>query len=240
MSPVALHTLFEALGYVVGFQTFRLLQHRAPHAPIADRDLRLAVIAGAILGAALGSKLAYWIDDPLTAFAGFPDPRALMQGKSIVGGLLGGLIGVELAKKRAGVRESTGDAFALPLIAGMIVGRVGCHLAGVSDHTAGLPVAWGWDYGDGAPRHPTALYEIAFLALLGVALARARFARNGDRFRAFMVAYLAFRFVVEFLKPVPFAYFGALSGLQLLCVAGLAYYHRDIAHFARETSWRTS
>ena len=240
MSPVALHTLFEALAYIVGFQAFLFLQRRAPHVPLADRDARLAVIAGAILGAAMGSKLAYWIDDPLTAFAAFPDPRALMQGKSIVGGLLGGLAGVEIAKKRAGVRESTGDAFALPLVAGMIVGRIGCHLAGVSDHTAGLPVAWGYDYGDGVPRHPTALYEIAFLLALGAALARTRVVRDGDRFRAFMVAYLAFRFAIEFLKPVPFAYFGALSGLQLLCIAGLAYYHRDVIRLARGLAWRTS
>lgn len=233
LTPVVLHALFELLAYAAGFKLFLFLQRKEPHPQLAQPTVRLSILAGMILAAALGSKLAYWIDDPLGAFAGFPDLHALLAGKSIVGGLLGGLIGVELVKSRVGVTQSTGDAFVFPLILGMCIGRVGCHLAGVDDHTAGLPTTlpWAIDYGDGVPRHPTALYEIAFLLALGAVLARARFPRSGDRFRAFMVGYLAFRFAIEFLKPLPYSYAG-LSGLQWLCVAGLAHYHRFL--------WRTS
>jgi prolipoprotein diacylglyceryltransferase len=237
VSPIALHTLFEALAYAVGFRTFLWTRRRvAPHA-FAHDDHVAWVGVGAIVGAALGAKLAFWIDDPLTAFRDFPDLRHLIEGKSIVGALLGGLLGVEAAKKLAGVTSSTGDAFVLPLTAGMCIGRVGCFLAGLSDHTYGNPTSlpWGVDFGDGQPRHPTQLYEIAFL-LAQYALIHARrdaLARPGDRFRAFMIGYLAFRLLVEGIKPLPYAYLHALSGLQLLCLAGLLYYCRDLPRILR-------
>lgn len=90
---------------------------------------------GAIVGAALGAKLSFWFDDPLTAFANFPNLHHLLEDKSIIGALLGGALGVELAKKIAKVANSTGDAFVLPLTLGMCIGRAGCFLAGLGDHT---------------------------------------------------------------------------------------------------------
>jgi phosphatidylglycerol:prolipoprotein diacylglycerol transferase len=116
LSPAQLHTLFEATAYAVGFRLF--LRERRRFATTAELALstRLALIMGAILGAAIGSRLSWWLEDPLTAFAHFPDALALMQGKSILGGLLGGVVGVEIAKWRTGVRESTGDAFVWPIV----------------------------------------------------------------------------------------------------------------------------
>ena len=246
MSPVALHTAFEALAYAVGFRTFLWTRRRLAPTAFRHDDHVVWVSIGAIVGAALGAKLSFWIDDPLTAFAGFPDPRHLLEGKSIVGALLGGVLGVELAKKIAKVDTATGDAFVLPLTVGMCIGRVGCFLAGLNDHTYGNPTAlpWGVDFGDGVPRHPTQLYEIAFL-LAQYALIHARrqaLAEPGDRFRSFMIGYLSFRLLVEFIKPLPYAYLHALSGLQLLCVAGLLYYHRELPRilrvlFARRGAW---
>ena len=237
MSPVALHTAFEALAYAVGFRTFLWTRRRLAPTAFRHDDHVVWVSIGAIVGAALGAKLSFWIDDPLTAFAGFPDPRHLLEGKSIVGALLGGVLGVELAKKIAKVDTATGDAFVLPLTVGMCIGRVGCFLAGLNDHTYGNPTAlpWGVDFGDGVPRHPTQLYEIAFL-LAQYALIHARraaLAEPGDRFRAFMLGYLTFRLLVEFIKPLPYAYLHALSGLQLLCLAGLLYYHRELPRILR-------
>ena len=244
MSPVALHTAFEALAYAVGFRTFLWTRRRLAPTAFRHDDHVVWVSIGAIVGAALGAKLSFWIDDPLTAFAGFPDPRHLLEGKSIVGALLGGVLGVELAKKIAKVDTATGDAFVLPLTVGMCIGRVGCFLAGLGDHTYGTPTSlpWGVDFGDGIARHPTQLYEIAFL-LVQYALIHARrgsFVKPGDRFRAFMLGYLLFRLLVEFIKPVFYAYTGGLSGLQWLCVAGLLYYARDIPRILRALSGRGS
>ncbi|HEX7817419.1 prolipoprotein diacylglyceryl transferase [Dyella sp.] len=237
MSPVAIHTLCEMLAYAVGFRTFLWTRKRLAPASFTDEDQVAWVGVGAIVGAALGAKLSFWFDDPLTAFQNFPDWRHLLEGKSIIGALLGGLLGVELSKKIAGVKQSTGDAFVLPLTIGMCIGRVGCYLAGIEDHTYGVATSlpWGMDFGDGIRRHPTQLYEIAFL-LLQYAWIHARrhdFTEPGDRFRAFMIGYLGFRLLVEWIKPIFYAYPGHLSGLQLLCVAGLLYYYRDLPRIAR-------
>jgi prolipoprotein diacylglyceryltransferase len=54
----------------------------------------------------------------------------------------------------------------------MSIGRIGCFLAGPIDKTAGLPTTlpWGIAIADGVKRQPVALYEIAFLLLLALAL----------------------------------------------------------------------
>lgn len=240
MTPIALHTLFEAAAYFVGFRFFLHERRRVAPTALIDRDASLWIGVAAIAGAAIGAKLAYWIENPLNAFADFPSWLRLLEGKSIVGALLGGLAGVELVKRAIGVTDSSGDAFVYPLMLGIAIGRIGCFLAGLADHTYGNPtmLPWGVDFGDGAPRHPTQLYEIAFLCLLALALnaGRRRLTLPGDHFRAFMIGYLAFRLVIDAIKPMPYAYFGRLSGIQLLCLAGLCYYWRDLLRFGK-TLW---
>src|SRR3569623_2234118 len=225
MSPVAVHTILESAAYFIGFRYFLWERRRLALAALSDTDQSLVIGVAAILGAAIGAKLGYWIEDPLSAFQDFPDWRRLLEGKTIVGALLGGLVGVELAKKAVGVRTSSGEAFAVPLMLGMAIGRVGCFLAGLADHTYGNPTAlpWGVDFGDGVPRHPTPLYEVIYLALFGAWLMTrgARLPQPGDRFRAFMIAYLLWRLAVDGIKPIPYAYFGVVSGILMLCLAGL-------------------
>ena len=237
MTPVVLHTIFEMLAYTTGFQIYLWQRRRGSTGMVADRDKMAIVAVGAIAGAALGAKFSYWLDDPLTAFAQFPDWRHLLQGKSIIGALLGGLIGVELAKRMVGIRQSTGDAFVLPLTVGMCIGRVGCFLGGLGDHTYGMATSlpWGVDFGDGIPRHPTQIYEILFLIVQYVVIRACwhRFRVPGDRFRAFLAGYLLFRLLVEYIKPVFYAWPLGLSGLQWLCVAGLLYYARDLPRIIR-------
>jgi len=244
MSSIAWHTAFEVLAYFVGARLFLRERRRLALPALADRDNSLWIGVAAIVGAALGAKLGYWIEDPLHAFADFPDWRHLLEGKTIVGALLGGLVGVEAVKRAIGVSGSSGDAFALPLIAGIAIGRIGCFLAGLDDHTYGNPSAlpWAMDFGDGIPRHPTQLYEIAFLVALAIGLLRRRraFDRAGDLFRAFMIAYLLFRLAIDFIKPLPYPYFGFLSGIQLLCLGGLVYYHRDIFRVSKVLVWGRS
>jgi len=244
MAPVAWHTAFELGAYFVGVRVFLWQRRRLALPVLADRDRSLWIAVAAIVGAAVGAKLGYWIEDPRNAFADFPDWRHLLEGKTIVGALLGGLLGVEGIKRAIGAHGSSGDAFALPLMLGIAIGRIGCFLSGLADHTYGNPTAlpWGVDFGDGVPRHPTQLYEIAFLLALALWL-RVRdtaFERSGDRFRAFMIAYLAFRLLIDWIKPMPFVYFGGLSGIQLLCLAGLVYYRRDILRFAGVLPWARS
>lgn len=200
----------------------------------ADAITRLGFVAGAALGAALGSRLLYVLQY-WTALSNQPW-QMWLSGKTVVGALLGGLIGVEVAKAGLGWRESTGNGFVTPLLVAMIIGRLGCQLSGVDDQTYGTATAlpWAWDYGDGVPRHPTSAYEIVGLVALAWVVRRRRFALEpGDRFRAFMVGYLLLRFALEFLKP-PFGpaaagtlapqLWGPFAPIQWACLAGLAYY----------------
>src|SRR5262245_60913376 len=155
-----------------------------------------------------------------------------MSGKTVAGGLIGGLFAVELTKRVAGVKRRTGDLFAIPLCAGLAIGRVGCFLGGLQDDAYGVATGapWGVDFGDGVARHPAQVYEIIWLGLLALWLWRlsGRWRREGDLFKTFMVAYFSFRLVVEFIKP-GWPIFG-LTAIQWASVAMLVYYSRDLPY----------
>jgi phosphatidylglycerol---prolipoprotein diacylglyceryl transferase len=225
------HLPFELLAYVAGFVAFvRLRRNRGDS--VADAS-RWTVVTAAIAGAAIGSRLLYWLEDPSLTIAQWHDPTYLLGGKTIVGALIGGVFLVEWAKRRIGEKHSTGDLFAAPLALGVAIGRVGCFLTGLSDHTYGVATSlpWGIDFGDGIKRHPTQLYESIFALLLFLFLLRLlrQPHREGDVFKAFMVAYLGWRLAIDFLKPE--VRIGTLSGIQWACVAMLVYYGRDIVRW---------
>ena len=238
---LSLHLLFETLAYTVAFLFYRHLRKQGGD-PIPDAT-RWSVITAAAAGAALGSRILYWFEDPFLTFTHWHDPAYLMNGKTIVGGLIGGLIAVEWTKRLLGETRSTGDLFAPPIALGIAIGRIGCFLEGLPDHTYGIATSlpWGVDFGDGVRRHPTQLYESLFalilLALLSRMLRRPHV--NGDVFKAFMVCYMAWRLAIDFLKP-EIRIFG-LSGIQWACAATLVYYSRDIRRWvANRAAWRGS
>lgn len=213
-----IHFLFELLGYVTGAIVY--VRTRARRGDAISDPNRAIVLSGAALGAAIGTRLLFVLCEP----SRLGDPAAWVGGKTVVGGLLGGLIGVETIKAIQGIRRSTGDLFVYPLLTAMCIGRIGCFLAGPIDKTAGLPTSlpWGIAIADGVKRHPVALYEIAFLIALGFALHKVK--REGDRFRLFLASYLAFRLAVDFLKPEPPPLWLGLSAIQWASVAGMLYY----------------
>lgn len=221
------HTLFEYAGIGLGVALYRR-QRLAEGAPGLTQPGTFAVVVGLLIGAGLGNKLVFLIERPdvlQRLLAG----EALWPGQSIVGGLVGGLLGVELAKWLTGQTRSTGDAMVLPLTLGISLGRAGCFLAGLHDDTYGTPTAlpWGLDIGDGVPRHPTALYDIAAVVLLAAALQARRdrlAAVPGLAFKLFLAGYLAWRLLIDGLKPVRVPYPGGLSGIQWVCALTLAFY----------------
>jgi phosphatidylglycerol:prolipoprotein diacylglycerol transferase len=228
------HAVFETMAYAAGFYAYVRERRRA--GDVVSLRNRTWVIVAAVLGGVVGSRLLYLAEDPATLAARWGDTAFLLGGKSVVGGLIGGLIAVEWAKTRLGVVVATGDLLALPLTLGLAVGRVGCFLTGLADDTHGVATSlpWAVDFGDGVPRHPTQLYEIAFLLSLALLLATRgrRLAVVGDRFKLFMLAYLTFRVLVDLVKPaVPW---GGLSVVQWACVAAIAYYARHAPRLASE------
>jgi prolipoprotein diacylglyceryltransferase len=222
---VPAHAVLELAAYVVGVQFYFYLR-RASKLGAGARlsvDQNLWLIVGCVMGAMVGSKVLAWVESPLDYWSHRSTPLVLLSGKTIVGGLLGGWIAVELVKTWFGVKRATGDLFVFPLVVGIAIGRLGCFFTGLPDHTYGVhsSLPWAVDFGDG-PRHPTQLYEIAFVLMVG-ALIFCKSRReywNGDLFVWFMSGYLGFRFVVEFIKP-RHVYFGAVSAIQIACVLGL-------------------
>ncbi|KEO82296.1 prolipoprotein diacylglyceryl transferase [Tumebacillus flagellatus] len=228
------HVLFESLAYFIGFRVY-LWTRSKDRIPFKVSTL---LLLGMILGAALGSKALYWFQDPKLTWAHITDLPYLMQGKTIVGGFLGGLIGVEIVKKCVGWTSRTGDDYTIPMIVGLAIGRIGCFLTGLADETCGNPTTWitGIDFGDGIPRHPTQLYEIAFLALLAgvlIFLKKRASLPNGGIFQLFMFCYLLFRLGVEFIKPVPHIYW-IFSNIQIACILGLIHYINLLRQWPRE------
>lgn len=204
---------------------------RRKRGDLIDDLNRWSVIAAAAVGAVIGSKVLYWFEDPALTLQHWSSPAYLLGGKTIVGALIGGLFAVEYAKKRLCIFRRTGDLFAVPLCLGIAIGRIGCFLSGIDDHTFGVATAlpWGVNFGDGVTRHPTQLYELLFALVLGIALWRwfGRPHAEGDIFKGFMICYFAFRLACDFLKPEPRPLLG-LSSIQCACIAMLCYYSRDI------------
>jgi phosphatidylglycerol:prolipoprotein diacylglycerol transferase len=215
-----LHPVLEAAGYVAAYLVYRWERGRGGDALSEER--RWSVIAAAAVGALLGSRALGLVEQ---------GPRMALHwsswirpgGKTIVGGLLGGWLAVELVKRVMGLRARTGDLFAVPLCVGIAVGRLGCFFAGLADDTYGVATTlpWGVDFGDGVRRHPTQLYEFVFLMALAWVLWRwqQRPHAQGQIFRAFMAAYLGWRLLIDFIKPQPLV--AGMNMIQWACLAGL-------------------
>ena len=223
------HLIFETAAYAIAFRIYLVMRKRAGDA--LDDGNRWWIIAAAAMGAMVGSKSLYWFEDPALSLTHWREIAFLMSGKTIVGALIGGLFAVELAKQILGIQRRTGDLFAVPLCVGIAIGRIGCFLTGLEDHTAGVATSlpWGVNFGDGIPRHPTQLYEALFALALGGYLWRRMQLPYlpGDIFKRFMVAYFTFRLACDFLKPDVRLFLG-LSSIQLACMAMLIYYSADL------------
>jgi len=222
---INIHLVLEYLAFFIAFRYYLSLRRSTTDA-ISNKN-RLSIILGAIIGAFIGSRLIGFLENPMIEFTSY-NTIHLLNTKSIMGGLFGGLIGVEASKKIIKEKQSSGDLFVFPIIAGIIIGRIGCFLSGVKEFTYGRETNFvmGMDLGDGLSRHPTALYEIVFLFLLFILLKKINFftkEENGLLFKIFMISYFGFRFLIEFIKPNIFYVMG-LSSIQWLCITCWIYY----------------
>lgn len=224
-----IHLILEYLAFFVAFRYYVVLRKKS--SDTISSNNRLSIIIGAIFGALFLSRLVAFFENPIIHYE--QGWIFILNNKTIMGGLFGGLLGVELAKKIINEKQSSGDLFTLPTILGIIIGRIGCFLAGIKEFTYGIETNsfLGMDLGDGLERHPIALYEVVFLILLFILIKqlqkKSHQLKSGTYFKIFMVSYFSFRFSIEFLKPNTFFFFG-LSSIQYLCLICLVYYHKTI------------
>ena len=187
------------LGMVAaGLVRFLLPVHRVP------RNRTGFVIFPAFIGLIIGAKLPVLLSYGLR-------PEFAATGKSVLGALLGAYLAVRLAKWWTGQSwKGGGDAFVLPLAAGLAVGRVGCLLNGC---------CWG------AGGFPAPLLEIAFhaAAFAVFCLLRSRRVAEGAWFPLYLASYCFFRFFAEFIRVEPRVLAG-LTVYQWIAAVGVAVF----------------
>ncbi|MHB8902704.1 MAG: prolipoprotein diacylglyceryl transferase family protein [Thermoguttaceae bacterium] len=166
------------------------------------------VVFPASVGLIAGAKLPVLVSYGLR-------PEFAATGKSVLGALVGAYLAVRLAKWWTGQSwKGGGDAFVLPLAAGLAVGRVGCLLNGCCWGTGGFP----------AP-----LLEIAFhaAAFAVVCVLRRRRVAEGAWFPLYLGAYCCFRFFAEFIRIEPRVLAG-LTVYQWIAAAGVAVFCYEV------------
>lgn len=195
--PRLLYAAFMLLAAVV----FLLVRWKLPKNPAVaalPRTHRFALAAAGFVGGVFAAKLPFLLgaDPAVVPF--------LADGKTITTGLIGAYLAVELVKLLLGVMVKTGDSFALPLAAAVAVGRWGCFFNGCCAGTE-TTLPWGVDFGDGVKRHPTQIYESLFHLLMAAVVLwlMAKKRLPGHRLQLYLIAYSAYRFLTEFIRPEP-------------------------------------
>jgi phosphatidylglycerol:prolipoprotein diacylglycerol transferase len=226
-NPVS--NLFLFLGLLVSL----VLWANRPRQSIDNLPILMGGLIGGFVGAKLSfiiSEWAVWRDSPWLLVQ-------LLYGKSILGGLLGGWAGVEIAKQMSGLSQRTGDEFARIIPVGIGLGRLSCLAHGCCLGRASGELPWpGLERileSIGLQRWPAPVAELGFqgLFLLTSYALRNQPTLRGQHFHLYMISYGLFRFFHEWLRDTP-RYFGDLvSPYQLVAatcvVAGVwAFWNR--------------
>ncbi|MCB9676357.1 MAG: prolipoprotein diacylglyceryl transferase [Alphaproteobacteria bacterium] len=210
------YAFFVALALVVGAWVQRTEKRRLG---MPGGNQGLALTAGAVLGGVLGSKLLMVLYVPPGDWGAILDELKSLDfdGKTVIGGLTGGYVGVELAKRLAGVRRSTGDAWAVALPVAHAIGRLGCLANGCCYGGETGLAAWGPAFA----RHPAQVYEMVGNLALAAFLwsIREQPRAPGQLFRMYLVGYAAIRFLCDPFRGDAHVWLGPLSFVQWYCLA---------------------
>ena len=227
---LTLHAIMETLGMILGYRYYLYLKKQ--QGDTITQDNRLYIIVAAAFGAYFGARIVGSLENlPLWRTAAHP-LNFFIGNKTVLGGLFGGLLAVELVKKIIGEKKASGDLFVYPLIFAMMIGRLGCFSAGIYEETYGIAssLPWAMNLGDGILRHPVTLYEICYLLLTGLFIRQLQnkyLMAPGAAFKVLMICYFFFRFFLDFIKP-GWRYFFGLGTIQITSLLGLSYYSRYI------------
>jgi prolipoprotein diacylglyceryltransferase len=184
-----------------------LLRRRQENLSI-DTVQKIGIAIGGLIGATLAAKIPFMLGaDP----AGGVLAAWLSDGKTVLWALVGGYVGVEVAKWALHVSTSTGDTFVIPVALAIAIGRIGCFLYGCcygieTNQSWGIRFAGAVDGGT-VLRHPTQLYEIVFhvsfalIAWTAISSQRGHAMLKGNWMPIYMIGYAVFRFVSEYWRP---------------------------------------
>ena len=216
------------LGLVFGYLAKSMEERRLN---LLATTQRRWVTAGALTGAMLGAKLGLLLYVPFDAWRDSIRQLLLSEwgGRTILGALFGGFVGVELTKKALGITLATGDPYAIGLPLGQALGRVGCFVGGccfgspLDEHSALRSLS--------LVTHPAQLYEAALdFTVAAVLFTIRKWPRPGGLlFRYYLLSYAAIRFVTDFFRGDEKQVLGPLSYAQWFCLACGAALAFDVA-----------
>lgn len=198
-----MYGLFVVLGMLSSLLVVRSLRSTGGSPETRDQRIQAAAIVGAGVGAHLAHALPTalgWLEHAPLVGAEVTGLERL-GGRSILGGLLGGWVAVELTKWRLGRRQSLSASMAAPLAMALCWGRVGCLVTGCC---GGIEYSGpgAWRDAAGVARYPVQGVEVVFHLLAFLWLYRR--ARGGRANDLDLVGYLAsyglLRFALEFLR----------------------------------------
>lgn len=198
-------------AFAVGILASILLALRSGRVDGHPRLPWAVLVCAAVAAGLIGSKLIFFDLEPIA-----------YGEKTILGGLVLGAAAAVLVAGLLGlgVRRSL-DSLAIPALAGMAVGRVGCFLAECCTGTA-TSLPWGVrNSSDPHPVHPVQLYEAGADLLLLAAIARSTSGRPpGIRAGSTVAAYAGIRFLSEFVRAGRTMHAGLNSVQWILLVVG--------------------
>ena len=214
--------LFYVVGLIMAYFLFTHLARQRGIKITKDETLDLVVYAG--IGLMAGGRLFYFLfynfglvlQSPLELF------KIWNGGMSFHGSLIGlivaGIIYCKIYKKNF---FELADLSVFPAAIALGIGRFGNFINGELFGRV-TSVSWAVDFGDGLPRHPSQLYEMAKnFTIFGILWSlRKKNVPTGFYFWLFVMLYGVFRFSIEFVRePDPqlgFVLFGLTMG-QVLC-----------------------
>lgn len=210
-----LYSLFYVAAFLVSAGIFIFAGLRKKYPP----STWLLITLIGVLFFIIGNKLitldaADW--QQLIKGNGLPE-----TGRSLLGGILGLIAGLLIAKRWLNFELPVLDNLAYALPIGIAITRLGCLFGGCCYGTA-TSLPWAVQYGNNfqvfhvlaanlqipetsalsLPLHPTQIYDLLFCLIIGllVFLTRKTWKASGSRFLFAILCYAIFRFVNEFFR----------------------------------------
>lgn len=217
--PISSYSFFVILGLIVG----SIVYFREARKANLKNERTFLIAIAALFGGTIGAKIPIWLAYFPQITTSTSHMEAFLSGRTIVGGLIGGLISVAITKRVLKIKAKRGNLFAPAIALGLAIGRIGCFLQGCSYGIAtNLP--WGVDFGDGVLRHPTQLYEGLFMLgmFFYLQFAKKKITKPGQLLQIFLISYFVFRFLLEFIKYEPKT-IGYFTIYQVIAVVAIIY-----------------
>ncbi|MGD9639186.1 MAG: prolipoprotein diacylglyceryl transferase [Alphaproteobacteria bacterium] len=202
-----IYSLAVLTSFLVGL--FILKQSKEEALSIVKVKYVLPVfLVGAIIGAKIPVILSYgW------------HKEFFLTGKSYYGALIGAFIAINIYKYVYKIKEHFGGRLVVPLAVGAGIGKIGCFFYGCCSGTE-TDFFIKIQNVHGQYVHPVQLYESFFEFLMAAVFYcyyRKKAKMPPEAFLMYLLSYMIFRFLIEFIRIEPKVYLG-LSVYQLMSI----------------------